>query len=238
MGLAAVPPPSRKIRLPHGTWALAGHSDHLPQPTRLTYPTIQNPNDPSQSIYPTMTISYHVAPHLYVPRTPRVGVWDEETGGWDTEGVTDVTYDATTGCVTFRVDRLGTMALLRDRAAFIPYESWHLRPSMGRVGKGCVLTVYLGKKGTTRPDVNAVKHPLEVAVGEGTVKLLDAPVPALEPLIGVEFPPPLFVEALGECGLTCAPFDHDAYFVNDPLEEALDVEVEPIVSTTDKEEEE
>ena len=161
--LAAVFP--QRLETPSGTWALRQQPSTVPLTQSVHYPTIQDPTDPSKSVYPAIVVSCLLDKGLNAGPSPAAGVWDDEAQCWSQQGVEGVSYDPSTGRLEFTAHSLGCMALLQDRTAMVPYKAWSVRPIDGRGGRRAALTLYL----------EALERPVQFGIGEGRVWLLDSP---------------------------------------------------------------
>lgn len=54
-----------------------------------------------------------------------------------------VSFDASSGRLTFSSLHLGCLALLQDTAAAVPYSSWTIRPTAGLGGSKAVITIHV-----------------------------------------------------------------------------------------------
>lgn len=59
-------------------------------------------------------------------------------------GCSGVSYDASSGRLTFSSVHLGCLALLQDTAAVLPYSSWTIRPTGGLGGAKAVISIHVG----------------------------------------------------------------------------------------------
>ena len=75
----------------------------------------------------------------FVGEKPLVGYWNPEDEEWQFEGITDVSFDAKNGEISFSTTRLGELALLQSLEMQAKLKSWSLRPMYP---DGFVLTIY------------------------------------------------------------------------------------------------
>ncbi|CAL7946735.1 unnamed protein product [Xylocopa violacea] len=75
---------------------------------------------------------------------PLIAHWIPEERAWSTKHVHDIKFNEEKQTIAFRTGRLGVHGLAVYRYANLPFQSWELKPEMGKAGRdhgGVVLTV-------------------------------------------------------------------------------------------------
>ncbi|XP_072751665.1 LOW QUALITY PROTEIN: dynein axonemal intermediate chain 7 [Anoplolepis gracilipes] len=70
---------------------------------------------------------------------PLVAHWIPEKNIWSTQDVHDIKYNEEKQTITFRTGRLGVHGLAAFKFVNIPFQSWELKPEMGRNARGGVV---------------------------------------------------------------------------------------------------
>ncbi|KAL6443267.1 hypothetical protein ACFW04_002876 [Cataglyphis niger] len=70
---------------------------------------------------------------------PLVAHWIPEKNLWSTKDVHDIKYNEEKQTITFRTGRLGVHGLAAFKFVNIPFQSWELKPEMGRNARGGVV---------------------------------------------------------------------------------------------------
>ncbi|KAM0732613.1 Dynein axonemal intermediate chain 7-like protein [Formica fusca] len=70
---------------------------------------------------------------------PLVAHWIPERNLWSTQDVHDIKYNEEKQTITFRTGRLGVHGLAALKFVNIPFQSWELKPEMGRNARGGVV---------------------------------------------------------------------------------------------------
>lgn len=65
--------------------------------------------------------------------------WIPEKKLWSTQDVHDIKYNEEKQTITFRTGRLGVHGLAALKFVNIPFQSWELKPEMGRKACGGVV---------------------------------------------------------------------------------------------------
>uniref|UniRef100_A0A6T7W6T2 IC97/Casc1 N-terminal domain-containing protein n=1 Tax=Pyramimonas obovata TaxID=1411642 RepID=A0A6T7W6T2_9CHLO len=144
----------------------------------------------------TFSLPKHV---LLLEEEPEVGWWDTEEEKWQTDGITDVKYDAEAHSLSFSTTKLLSLGLLLSRIKLLPYDYWHYRPTSATTG---VVSL--------TPENNPFPDPIMIHVSEGGCKLLLPDRPALRPLMEEERPAALLLRLLTDSGVPLLPEDRDA----------------------------
>lgn len=83
-----------------------------------------------RSAYPstaTTKCTMRVSDDIIMSEDIRVAFWNLESRDWTESGVADYQWNETERKVDFYLTALGTLGLVRDRAADMPYRSWSLK---------------------------------------------------------------------------------------------------------------
>ncbi|CAF1394603.1 unnamed protein product, partial [Didymodactylos carnosus] len=75
-----------------------------------------------------LIIKFKIPNNLFVTEKPLLGRWITEKKHWRQEGYVDYQYLPDTRMISFKTYDLGTYALLNDRHAHMPFQSWRMRP--------------------------------------------------------------------------------------------------------------
>ncbi|XP_025153947.1 axonemal 84 kDa protein [Harpegnathos saltator] len=70
---------------------------------------------------------------------PLVAHWIPEKNMWSTQDVHDIKYNEEKQTITFRTGRLGVHGLAAFKFINIPFQTWELKPEMGRNARGGVV---------------------------------------------------------------------------------------------------
>ena len=73
-----------------------------------------------------------------------MGWWDNELNGWNTEGVSVVALDSSSGTLSFKSTHMGPLAVVQSRVKLLPYRAWSVRPTGGRNGSTAAVTLDVG----------------------------------------------------------------------------------------------
>ncbi|CAF5097506.1 unnamed protein product, partial [Rotaria sp. Silwood1] len=65
---------------------------------------------------------------VFVTEKPLLARWIQDRNHWRQEGYVDYQYAPDTRTISFRTYDFGTYALLNDRHAHMPFQSWRMRP--------------------------------------------------------------------------------------------------------------
>lgn len=70
---------------------------------------------------------------------PLVAHWLPESETWSTQDVHDIKYNEEKQTITFRTGRLGVHGLAAFKFVNVPFQSWELKPEMGRNARGGIV---------------------------------------------------------------------------------------------------
>ncbi|EZA57011.1 Axonemal 84 kDa protein [Ooceraea biroi] len=70
---------------------------------------------------------------------PLVALWMPERKIWSTQDVHDIKYNEEKQTITFRTGRLGVYGLAAFKFINIPFQSWELKPEMGKNARGGIV---------------------------------------------------------------------------------------------------
>ncbi|KAJ3294999.1 Protein casc1 [Borealophlyctis nickersoniae] len=131
-----------------------------------------------------MTVTFSTGPGTFI-RTQAATVkwWNEETKGWDADGIEGVEIDLENGLAKFRTIHFAPTAIVQNTYAELPYQDWTLRPvSHNRASLSIV-----GRLGD-----------IEILIGEGECRLVK---PVSEAVEGGWMAPGILFKRLSEIGL-------------------------------------
>ncbi|KAM3858988.1 dynein axonemal intermediate chain 7-like [Diretmus argenteus] len=80
---------------------------------------------------PPVGVSMPLPDSVLFLETPHVARWDTAGKQWRTDGITDLSYEASEARISFKMDSFHTCVLMQDTYANLPFQSWELRP-LGR----------------------------------------------------------------------------------------------------------
>uniref|UniRef100_A0A7S3D973 IC97/Casc1 N-terminal domain-containing protein n=1 Tax=Palpitomonas bilix TaxID=652834 RepID=A0A7S3D973_9EUKA len=163
-----LPPPAKTIK----GWVMRPFNESEGFISKLAYPSPSTGGSgegmaPSLST-PPMRISYALPDHI-VSRAdnPSVGWWNDEELKWNTEGMSDISFDEESRMLTFHSLHLTNLAVLQERDTDFPYQRWMFRP----VGENHTLFLLEGKA-----------FEIEIEVKHGVCHLLRPDIPQLHQL--------------------------------------------------------
>ncbi|CAF3523561.1 unnamed protein product [Adineta steineri] len=84
-----------------------------------------------------IVLKYKIPTDVYVTEKPLLARWIEDRNHWKQEGFVDYEYAPDTRMISFKTYDFGTYALLNDRHAHMPFQSWRMRPK----ASCCILLV-------------------------------------------------------------------------------------------------
>ncbi|KAM3858989.1 dynein axonemal intermediate chain 7-like [Diretmus argenteus] len=80
---------------------------------------------------PPVGVSMPLPDSVLFLETPHVARWDTAGKQWRTDGITDLSYEASEARISFKMDSFHACVLMQDTYANLPFQSWELRP-LGR----------------------------------------------------------------------------------------------------------
>ncbi|KAL6760467.1 hypothetical protein V8C86DRAFT_3018008 [Haematococcus lacustris] len=201
--LLALPPPAKHVK----HWVLRQVTALASNVQRIPYPIPPAGTDPatyrSEEEPPPLGFAYPYQQDIVLLEGAQttVGWWSPDAQAWSTEGVTDITLDASSSSLSFHTTHIGALAVIQSRALLMPYASWSVRPTGGMNGRTAAVTL----------QCQTLAQPLVVEVGPGYASLLSpSDIPALQPLLGQQHQPEQLLLALSRKGLHLLPEDRDA----------------------------
>lgn len=138
---------------------------------------------------------------LVVADTLSVAHWCQDTKTWNTDSISDQSFDKKSSTLTFKTLSVGRpISLVQSRLLHFPYKSWCLGP----VGTN-------SKDDAIHFSINT-HHNLciKIEVKQGTCKLLSPDIPQLHHIRRVTHSPGNILIALSESGIHLLPTDPDA----------------------------
>ena len=84
----------------------------------IFFPTPQSHT--SQQNTPSLRVTMVVPPDAFVGPNPQVGWWNENKREWDTDGITEISFDSETRRLTFASVRMTALSLVQSRVVSLP----------------------------------------------------------------------------------------------------------------------
>jgi hypothetical protein len=84
----------------------------------IFFPTPQSHS--SQQNTPSLRVTMVVPPDAFVGPNPQVGWWNENKREWDTDGITEISFDSETRRLTFASVRMTALSLVQSRVVSLP----------------------------------------------------------------------------------------------------------------------
>ncbi|BBN15263.1 cancer susceptibility candidate protein 1 [Marchantia polymorpha subsp. ruderalis] len=121
-----IPPPSKIVK----NWTLDQVSSTLSSLIRIGYPipVIGQATPAPGAVLPIGVVFFLPDYIIHLNANPEVGWWDEEEEIWQTDGVTDILYEADSRKVSIQTTKAKTLAVIHNRVRQFPYLSWNIRP--------------------------------------------------------------------------------------------------------------
>ncbi|XP_035280691.1 protein CASC1 [Anguilla anguilla] len=88
--------------------------------------SITKKEEPSSS--PPVGITMTLPDSVIFLEDPMIACWDPTALQWRRDGAYEITYDAPTRTISFKMDSFRTFTFLQDSYANVPFQSWELRP--------------------------------------------------------------------------------------------------------------
>ncbi|KAG2431165.1 hypothetical protein HXX76_009694 [Chlamydomonas incerta] len=198
--LLALPPGAKKVR----GWTLRQVTPLALNVQRVPYPIPPAGADPatwtSEEEPPPLGVTAPLPPDVVLLQEPlQVAWWDEAHSIWNTDGISDVAFDAAANTFSFHTTHLAPLALVMRRTRLLPYAGWSIRPTGGRNGNAAAISLDVG-----------LDAPVVIEVSKGTASLSSPAWPQLASLIGQPMAPLDLLQALSDRGLHLLPEDRDA----------------------------
>lgn len=132
-------------------------------------------------------------------------VWDEASQNWTTDGITDFQYSETNHQVQFYTTVVGTMALIKNRDADMPYKKWSVCPirEVGGAHGDFVGTEFYERR--VRLNIVTQKHDLSIDIIGTMAKLIKPNNKQLSDLLGLEMSPGSLLKKLQHRGVNLLP---------------------------------
>ena len=131
----------------------------------------------------------------FIGPNPQVGWWNEVKKEWDTDGVTEVSFDSETRRLSFASVRMTALSLVQSRIVSLPYKSWVIRP-LG-TNSACIT-------------VSTAVDTVELRVNESTVRLIAPQSASIDASHPQGMVPGLLLKTLQSYGLNLSPSSGDA----------------------------
>lgn len=109
-------PPPKFLTIRAKKWIIRDRSPVSMSLRRSTYPSTA-----------TTKCTMRVPDEIIMSEDIRVALWNADSRDWTENGITDYQWNEADRKVEFYLTALGTIGLVRDRAADMPYRSWSLR---------------------------------------------------------------------------------------------------------------
>ncbi|CAF2588148.1 unnamed protein product [Rotaria sp. Silwood2] len=75
-----------------------------------------------------VVFKYKIPNDIFITEKPLLARWITDRNHWRQEGYVEYQYSPDTRIISFKTYDFGTYALLNDRHAHMPFQSWHMRP--------------------------------------------------------------------------------------------------------------
>lgn len=144
---------------------------------------------------PPLRVTMVVPEDAFVGPNPQVGWWNEGKKEWDTDGITEVSFDLETRRLTFASVRMTALSLVQSRIASLPYKSWVIRP-LGP-NSACIT-------------VSTAVDTVELRVNESAVRLISPQSASIDSSHPLGMAPGLLLKTLQSYGLNLSPSSSDA----------------------------
>lgn len=110
---------------------------------------------------------------------PEIGWWDSTTETWETEGVSEISYNPETYKVLFQSTKAKPHAVIQSRVREYPFKSWNIRPTSEKTG---LLTL------------KTAKSDVVMKIGDGWCQLVQPNMPVLGDILSQQFPPKVLLQ--------------------------------------------
>jgi hypothetical protein len=130
--LLTLPPPPKRVK----GWTLRHASTAQPAVTRMAYPIPPVGGESAAAAAAAAAAAPPLRLMLTLPsdvvvadKMVRVGWWDEDSGQWSLDGVSEIRYDSEVRSLSFLTVHLCSLAVLQHTYAELPYKRWCLTPT-------------------------------------------------------------------------------------------------------------
>jgi hypothetical protein len=187
------PPPSLNLRAKK--WVIRDRSAASQTVQKSPYPSSVN-----------CKAIFKVPDEVYMSDDVSMKVWDEESGDWVDDGLSDYQYIEATSSAQFYFTVVGTFALVKNRSSDFPYKKWSLSPVRNAPTPTDINAIARNYETIARVAVQTPRG-LDVVIDiVGTkVKLIKPNTKFLSDLIGVEMPTGALLRALLRRGVNLLP---------------------------------
>mmetsp|Transcript_1929 Transcript_1929/g.2552 ORF Transcript_1929/g.2552 Transcript_1929/m.2552 type:complete len:700 (-) Transcript_1929:70-2169(-) len=160
-------------------------------------------------------IKYKVPETLFVSGTPQFGWWDEKKQSWETDGVSQIKYDAETRIASFGIVTLRPFAVIQPRALDFPYLSWSVKPNGFNK---CFI------------EVQGSRFNVQIEAVGGKCQLLYPVDPVFASINNTLLDPGVLLTRLAKAGVNLMPTDKDATYCRKPNKNEIELYLNKQVS--------
>jgi hypothetical protein len=191
MDLLEMPPSPRNVK----GWVMRQVTHLSSDVGRISYPPGSSDSGASSNA-PPLRVKCVVSPNVVVPSELKMGWWNEKSGLWVEDGVTDATFDEESRLLSFHTTQLQSIAMIQPRYLDLPISKWSIRPT------GPSRAIF---------SVTGSRFQINIEVKGEHCTLQSPQKSEFSHLIGVPFvgPGTLF-DALKKCGVNMCPTNEDA----------------------------
>eukprot|EP00752_Nemacystus_decipiens_P014603 g13004.t1 len=126
LDILALPPGIKKIK----GWVFRAETELSKTVARQTYPL----DGGNAALAPALRVQFEIPDGVIVPTTPevrrgeRVRCWDSDLSCWTSEGIDEAEWQSAKRVVRLHTTRVGSIAIVQDRARDLSYLGWRLTP--------------------------------------------------------------------------------------------------------------
>eukprot|EP00903_Cladosiphon_okamuranus_P016177 g14928.t1 len=120
LDILALPPGIKKIK----GWVFRAETELSKAVARQTYPL----DGGNAALAPALRVQFEVPDGVVVPTTPEVRCWDPDLSCWTSEGIEEAEWQSARRVVRLHTTRVGSIAIVQDRARDLSYLGWRLTP--------------------------------------------------------------------------------------------------------------
>jgi len=209
-----------------------------------------NANNLKKNNYPSSVpsrMSIKVPADIVMTEDVRVGVWDEEQKDWTEDGITELQYSEESRTLQFYITTVGTLALVKNRVADMPYKKWSIGPTLNmnlaseltKIAKGSELhqdpDLYLPSSSSSslypplyerqaRLTIETKKIEVVIDVVHALCRLIKPDTAAFEDIRGKLLTPGVLLSELRGRGINLLPTNADLKQVPDTTPKNTDLE--------------